>query len=880
MITNVESALGRVRRERYQHNMPVTFDTQDLDFYLTTNRPEPGLGDSEPYNGQEIVPSVVPEHPKQVIEYEKASSTDALATEVRSLKSQRRELKTRYAADLKRYWATLLSTKTIMKVFYKKVPTQVWLPARHLKVRAGTRAVKHKVYLKERKVVRRIPERWYSTSTRKLQRRWRVVIKTIRPYVWREQVKTRYEYVLIRPAGFYARNVRIRTSVRVKDWQTIRRLYAEFKRTLRHGLESQLKSISNRLEELSKATVRRPPRLMYSCTTHGFTRPYQLGENPEREYSVALPTYRRCFSMGPEQEPVHGAGVFPCVCMESLGDGYLSLSGAGEVEPAWIQQWVQRQEREHTVDTSGVLRVPRFPRGQDSLRWVDNRSIESSAMLAFSTVQSLTKAKDYQFQWFRSLVELKDSKQTIRTLKELSLKGSGFIAWIAGCPRAAASEQQSISRVIKRMGLKFSGTLKVLAASYLAYKFAIEPTANDVATVIDHSSDWLFEIRRALASILSDPSSRLNTYHARAKYGDGSRELKLGRYVDLASTDRTVWLEVPCSIQYPVALYAPHHAACRLNWSGNQCMTAFLSEENQFLASGTLVPSNSPVLTVISDAGIAERPVPCKALNFNTTVGYRGVKYWTSDIMSQSVFDIRRDDLEQYIARSVFGESPLVERIPVYGSTHDSGVVFAEYNITDLLDLLNRSGTPTAGTVDLMTRICDGAAELFTRLDLVKTVWELTPLSFVYDWFTDSSVLVTTLANAARSNWAVYNQVPVPRHGIWDCRRSELLTGTPLYHLAGCEVKEYTASWIQALPLGEWSLHWNHAPQLTRRVYRLRLDALDDKVHLSRSGLYRVRRGEQTGYDSIVSYLPKVSVSINGGKILSLSAMLSSLLGG
>lgn len=877
MITNVEGIINRVIQRRRQDNFPSdAFSNNSM--YVTSRHPDPGLGDSEAYEGSEVVLCGEPDNPQQVIEHETALSTDAVAIEYRNLKRRRKEILNNRSSQLRAKWASLLATERVQKIFFAPVEAMVFRRPYYQRIKVGLRTVRIPVVLKER----------YEMRSRKITdyvlsrgRRVRVVRKVavptlVRPRVWREIQRPVYERRLIRAGGLVSKRIRVPKQVLVRDWESIRAKYAEYKLQIFEQTESELRSISERFQALGKKIRQRPPRLMLSYTTHGFCRPYHTYENPA-PYQIPDVDRRgtsilRTDVVYDDNTEYGGAYVYTPAYGALKDDDFNSLS------PAQIE-WFRMP---HGLPTSQeYLSVPRFKRQADVLRMLAPSSrIREQAMLAYSTVSSLTKARDYQFQWFRSLMELKDTKQTMATIAKTASAGRGFLNWLASTKTWNQALRNRWQAQLSSLVPRFGTGLRLLSASYLSWKFAIEPTLADVETVISNTTDWLFEIRRALRYVLEDLNDRRNTFHARAKYGDSRRDLRLGRYVDLNPQDRSIEISVPVTIKWPCLIQNVVPGMI-----GGDTPAVYQEPPHPVVSGVVDWPFPRATLTtrVFTQSGLHSINQVVSGGSAHQVFDASSRQPYLNSRIEPSTMDISVHDIERFIFEKVFSDDALVERIPIYGQSYTSGVVFAEYRIEDLLALLSHSGSALAGFDGLVASLYTGAEELLTRLDLVKTAWELTPLSFVYDWFTNSSTIVTVLANAARSNWSVYNQVPLAINGIHETRRNELLLGTPLYRPTGCRVQEYCSSYSVPSIGGVEFIGRPYQPimipETTIRTYRLVLECTDDKVHLERSGLYRVRRGEQTGYESLTDYLPRLSVSINGGKILSLSALIANLFG-
>lgn len=518
---------------------------------------------------------------------------------------------------------------------------------------------------------------------------------------------------------------------------------------------------------------------------------------------------------------------------------------------------------------------------------------EVKRALTFSRLQSLHGEEDREFVLARSIGELKDLPETVKGSMEF-LK---FLGSLRNNPIKAVSRLK---------------TLQDLAGFYLGYKFAIAPTVADVKTLLSNTREYLVETRRTcvqLAQQVEHPTTRVMRRYRASDYPKYDKELGTfesqlpvtTRYV----TD-TVRLEfppaLPISVVYirtrPYSGEEPRFQTFALNranaWLWPQYVYA--SEDVSTVGVHRLVaPSDTFAKLYMDWLNNLNRSAQC---DFREWAGEippgTDRKLWDS-IPAQRVNRLgislshtpptspfsENGDWSTTIggARVVGGPRPSRFEAPIYVRNLVSGVMYADYATYALRDFLRNRGSP-------FTRFISGT-------DMLLTMWELAPLSFVLDWFTTSHDLWETLQNLHDSK-----EVPEPENGYWSTTRCELWA-------ALCNLNQQSwacSTWIPGhdvlvqcaqsatdelvSALSEYyriaGLYRAEASGVSRAWTYIQPRWLDiqtslllkgDRGIFYRTGLYKAKRGELLpDFDWLTSFL-RVKLKLTASKFGTLGAM-------
>lgn len=910
VLTNVESLNTNARdlRTRRQDNYPLSnLASAHLDCYITSRMPEPDLGDCQEYTGEELTAASVDSEGVQVIEWEKPSSTEGLIQTIRSAKADIKRLQQYRRNALSREFQRLVReyTQTTIRLYRSK--DKEFRPAIVVKRPVGLKTIRVRVALKPR---HRIVWKVVGFRNGRPVRATRPELYT--PRVWRERTVLDYQPVVLRKAGLYrSKKVDPRTVV-IHDWARIRSEFASYKAAYDTTFRLAVDELRAQIRQAYRDIGSRP-KLMQSYTTHGAVELYQLGQSMDpatmrgEEVRVAVVTHAINFD-----PPLFAFVRFGGngVATGSTYDELKANRRVSEIEAPWFPD---EQSEEHMTQSYATPL-----RGQGQISMVSVSALEqtysatSEERLAYSSVASLTKAGDYTFQWFRSLLELKDFKSDLSKPNAINNRVVQFLTWFLTheIVQAKATENIGVShlrylnKIQKVLDDKFGknayrvlpkgGKLAVKGWSlwtyccraYLCWKFAVEPTIADVQTLESETREWLFGMRRTLTTLLDRLQQPSCIYHARAKFGANSRLLKLGAYytpsmVGYEELDGRyyVTVDVPTILTFPAQIV---HYGCEAEvYEGEPSISEMEMVEHLDYSHWRI--SSQAEGAEVSISAPTRRDRVFSTLWFPSQEG-RVYKlpdeshFRYIDQLSPYDHTVLVQDVSEPVRTPDRGYEAVI-RLPVYACSISHGVAFASYVMQDVMRLSRELRVLCEKLKgDLDADWWDIVKHSFDHLDSVFVAWELTPLSFVYDWLTNSHSIVTELNNLIRKEFG--EGMPNPLYGIWETRRSELLAGTVRCQPASVRAYRYVASW-HTVRLRDHNGRegWASMPERVHMRYRYRFEVTDDKVHLTRTGLYRVRRGEHLGYDDIIHYLPKVQVKLNGGKLTTLAALLSSFAG-
>ena len=461
------------------------------------------------------------------------------------------------------------------------------------------------------------------------------------------------------------------------------------------------------------------------------------------------------------------------------------------------------------------------------------------------------------FNVSRSVGELKDTPQTLRT-------GLDFLRWcktwrgkeyyeihtpngvrictptsrdiLSRVARQTATSQGRRS-VVKSSRLTALGITKVvrrkvglltnaamLASVYLAWKFGISQTLADTNTVLH--SGWRFacSVRRGLGQLLSHLHSAKELHPIRRMWRCRSshlpRNMKFGSYMER---------------DFP----RPHEFSVTDRVDLSPYWEADFGD-GYFRGQNT-IPGHSEWRVVTSEMGL-----------------WFADPYWVgkTDGPGYEYYLAIREHNQQVIAdwiRERGGQSYIFTRNDM------RGVVFAKFSWRSLLKAVR-----------------GGWNNLNARLKSFTTAWELAPLSFVVEWFSNIRTLVDSAQALIEKTEAKVAPVGKP----WEMLSSRLWIGHLELDVNGtvdCEVSRIGMISFYGARQVESSYHESNAsirlvPTELTYTFNYRFDT-PSEVSMSRT---QIRRAIRRPYDGAVDELPafKVRLNLNVGKLGSLLAMV------
>jgi hypothetical protein len=165
-------------------------------------------------------------------------------------------------------------------------------------------------------------------------------------------------------------------------------------------------------------------------------------------------------------------------------------------------------------------------------------------------------------------------------------------------------------------------------------------------------------------------------------------------------------------------------------------------------------------------------------------------------------------------------------------------------------------------------------ADILGSLDVITTGWELTPLSFVIDWFTNLKSTFQAMDDFVRADRL--DLLP-NGEGPWHSSRFRLCLAVPIYRKAN-STRHFT---VRCSELDEYIVSHEYNGRRVRGTFVTPKDAFVH-VRAPRIGV-NVLKTDVTAYARdlmegapLLALLPDIKISLNAGKLASLLAILLS----
>lgn len=857
-MTNIEAYTGCRERRRVQANFDsVAFGREEDALYLRPRIPDPGLNGCEAYRPNDLSIETGEAQDFQFM-LDEDPNLDPRIVELRRLVRERKALIKRYREELTAEYNRLIAKCKVLKTYWHAGPVlHRWRKPWYEKQWVGWRWINQKQFLKPRLIAYREMHLDFETGvkTYEVKRKW------IHPFRWVMVRKPKFTWKLKRPGGLAPYKPRVSEKRRVTDWNEVRRLFAAFKL---QKVDVRLKILNLRQRSIQiRRTLTGRPKLAASWTTSGYVAP------PTISIPVGLPFAGSVYSLGHVIQMGVGRFSFPgflhdgeyyaqasILCPEALG------WGASEAEAVTMAE-------DHSYVPHTALRTVVVENDRCRMRLGERRSVDlalggdglveagtadpQKELRAYATLTSLTKASDYTFHLIRSIGELKDSRETFKQARD-------FLRWL--------------KRPIVK-GLTPKKVYAGIAGAYLAWKFAIEPTIQDIKTVTDNTVEYLTDIRRSLRELVVGLTGGTSIYHARAAYASG-RGIVSGR-VQLHA-DNASFGEVKYSLNWTRRYVHPLHVFPKFSGPVDFTIDAVGSSdpEHRDVVVQPLGDTRQPSFqaTIIEEADDGQQ----------WSRSFPGGASWIYDgdpSLSEQDMAGARIHCHRVQQLSAFATPYTIRDLA-------TGTLFAMYHADEIVQL-GTSGRLDLGTItDYMNQIVALESwlknpdaqracgkELLRHADVPFVAWQLTPLSFIYDWFTTSGTIVEALNSLSRT---ALEAIPAPLHGVWQSERHELMAAVPNLRLRSRACHEKVREWTVVEVSRRFSdlRRFYAAPARSTIFYDTVWDPSPGTATFRRTGLYRFRRGEYEphGLDKLDVYMPRLHLDINADKLVTLSAMI------
>lgn len=849
-----------------------------------------------------------------------------------------------YQADIRAYWKQLLAAHPRKVVFYKKTSTMAFRKAKWVKLNTGHKVIFKTVKLKPRLVATHPKDTW--DPQRKCwywngQTHW--IMKT--PRVKRALIVPTYIKMIVRPAGLRAVTVRTKVERDSYDFARIRPKYASYKLKRLAAFQAKVADLRAREGFLRAelAQLLNEPHRMVSYTEAGVVPPswaeYYYQRSIKADSTVA--GYDPVYAVLPLLEIGWFQFAQTILTRATVRDGgwvthgWPTLAGRGltfspnatsfeAFKAYWTNVgWASSMSLEVPMEKPRTV-IDRIVLRDTSTDQVD----EQREALAAASVKTLRNRSDYVFNLPRSLGELKDTKGTY-------VQARDFLRWLLGHDSPRAFNSLCNTEGFWRMLGQTGRASLAFCSAYLAWKFAIQPTIQDAQTLLDQTQQWVLDTRRALRQTINSLSRvTSNILHIRQKFRGADHFVADSAGYDITEDDQDTVLVERC-----IWMRA---GSCPSRVGTGDGVGDGYEEYEEFDFPGLTSPEESGLELVdpITQASFSEDGQGSAELqvsyNFHSDLTaevdteYHLPKYegaidlrgelrnklspadtMVSDYSSSGSVPLspENQDFAEYFRRADWPAA----KVKAYLRNRVEGVVFARYQLRELLDLLGlNDGSQTLTTLEAAAEKLSTMFDEIDRLygDLAKTwtdtfhstaqqnveklreflgsllssdglwiAWQLTPLSFLYDWFTTSDTIITTL-NMLLVN--IFVPAPPSLDGVWLTKRVELWAGRPELELVDCKQSFSVEEWVGrhvryhgSGGAGEYC--WAMPSKIN--LYSTMVYRPKKTIRLARTGLYAVKRGPWTsgGWDS---FLPQVQVKLNAGKVATMLAMLSGFLGG
>lgn len=886
---------------------------------------------------------------RQVIIDENSTSAE-LVEVAKDLRQQIKRIREETRAKLREAWQQLLATNRVKKTRWIKSQQMAFRKAKWIKIPTGrSRTIYKKIFLKARPRWRKIRYRTDSSGFAYLTKT--VLDPAYRPHVWRELVVPVFRKHIVRPAGLRPIKLRLKKTVETYDWFVIKASYLAKKSELLDQRDKRIAPLVERKRTLERLihSRRQVPHRMATHTTVGFI-PLSAGESYGRAGLLkGDPVYLQSRALRSRYSLLGtscGLGVIGPNGMSNVGSAaYLfsayeaasaifqaksysetgteirdQLSSAVKAHQTAFEQSRRVDDPDLSIEDQSIAHARTTIQEIKLLDVATDNNDEAAEALAVQNVASLRGSEDYVFHLVRSIGELKDSRATFK-------QGYDFVRWLKDLP-AAKPPIQALKAWETTLQSTGKGAL-ALVAMYLSWRFAIQPTIQDVQTVAANSREWLTATRRALRDVVRELTDSGSTiYHCREKVRVGERfdtlpnRAVLEKVADSPTRVTLTWHEY----LYPESMMG-------VQFGQIDRAAPFVSyRDRQDLEPVAFMDGQRPVdvgerpdfqLLEGWETAFARVSPPTAILDCDVAIENKTERMHLEGAM------LDRENLTQVVAEdSVINGSVLfpdksnnayiktLKQVPKpavgvtgYLKNQVTGVAFARYRVEGLLSLMGLdqgsqglmnllrlgekapmlldtlNAIPSTGFSQGVEKAWDSWVKLLVDADSVYVGWQLYPLSFVAEWFTNLDSIVKRIA--ALQHDFTY-PAPPAMDGVWARKRVDLWAGRPSVELASEKVYDRVMEWHTSCygqsVTRDYNGRTNHgtslvvctAPAKVHRRYEFEY-VVDSNVYLQRSGLYRAVRGEAVSGDW-KTFLPQIRIHIDASKIATLLGMLAGIL--
>lgn len=475
--------------------------------------------------------------------------------------------------------------------------------------------------------------------------------------------------------------------------------------------------------------------------------------------------------------------------------------------------------------------------GQDFIAWWQSRSL---GMQYFRIRRKGARLVTCTEEHLLALAATAERKKLVRSLMNRTMAARSRVRGVLPAHRVLSRDQAEESlatllglKSVKRKFLKKTDSLNTVASLYLSYKFAIEPTVGDINNCVRNGYHWATAIRRGLGALAGDALRRRTSVTLRRSYSES---------VDQPQLPRKRRREV--TIDYPEDGVVPFRREF---------------EDLVYISPQMWASAYAGTYSGWEWVHIGDREVP-------VVHGVYGIypcpTYYS--LLSNDGQERLLDALAAWHLREAARVGDLEGffwRLQYYYVMKTSGYIFGKYRV----EAIRRALESTSDN-----RIVSWHP--------VLTTWELAPLSFITEWFSDLRQQMQINDNIVNARVSEFR----PEGQIWKSERTKLWTAQSravyepegaVYRIGStgyCYLREYPSEEPGRLESIE---EWEVPTSIHLRSVWSWAGSAASGITLTRSPAQWFRRCPMTGL-GVVPQAPRLEFHMNMAKASSLALIV------